>query len=461
MSENTGTKIFFLKAYPRDLLAVESYLLKRNYDVASESDVKNAIFKIIQFNPVVLFIAWDHPHEKIHTISKFIVQSVVTTIVPYIESPSKEQTRLLDASGFIHRVYPPLSGPAIIRAILKIEKELAPAKKLAKKLSSYREDSDGGFAYMPDEKLIADNLQDFLDSEEKIKNPKTLHIRGLASGKRSDLLIDPAPAKRQTDLLLNQTPRGQILKNNQSKLQSLELKKMDEPLKNSLKEEFQNIIRDRIIEMSQTYHESEQTEESLKNPYSKLVCLVIQSDSWCGYLLVASDVKMAPQNYQAILQSWLQNQMVNLNEITENDYFDIHLDSSENIDLRSWAEEKADYLERLQTDNHEVLVSFFSIDPKHLIVEVNDSYEMLEVSLEFISANKKLPLSLFLHLPDNKKYILYTPAEQMLSSQQKNKLIEKSIQNLYTPLSFEKELNKLKAETFLNNSFKANKSKPT
>ena len=48
-----------------------------------------------------------------------------------------------------------------------------------------------------------------------------------------------------------------------------------------------------------------------------------------------------------------------------------------------------------------------------------------------------------------------------MSLQQKTKLTEKSIQKLYTPLNFEKELNKLKAETFLNSSLKANKTKPS
>ena len=487
MSENTGLKIFFLKAYPRDLLAVESYLVKRNYDVASEADIKQAIFKIIQFNPAVLFIAWDHPHEQIQTICKFITQSVVTTVVPYIESPRKEQIRLLDSSGFIHRVYPPLSGPAIIRAILKIEKDLAPAKKVGKKISTYSDGINDGVAYRPDEKAIAENLQDFLNREEKSKQSKTLNMPGLASGQRSDLLLDqPAGAKRtdmlldqsagakrtdmlldqpegvkRTDMLLDQSERGQFLKTNQSRLKSLKLKKMDDSLKNALKEEFQNIIKDRIVEMSQTYRESEGNQESLNNFFPKLVCLVIQSDSWCGYLLVASDVSMEPQHYQAILQTWLQNQLVNMDEITENDYFYIHLENSEKNDLRAWAEEKADYLERLEIEDHEVLVSFFSIDPKHLIIEISDSNEMLEVPLELVRAEKKLGLSLFLHLPDNKKYILYTPAEQMLSIQQKNKLSEKSIHKLFTPLNFAKELNIMKAETFLNSSLKANKLKST
>ena len=79
---------------------------------------------------------------------------------------------------------------------------------------------------------------------------------------------------------------------------------------------------------------------------------------------------------------------------------------------------------------------------------------MLEVPLDFVPSDQKIQLSLFLHLPDNKKYILYTPAEQILSAQQKRKLQEKHVEKLFTPMDFEKELHKLKAEHFLNESVK-------
>ena len=51
MSEFTKTRLFFFKANPSDLKAVEAYLTKRDYEVMSESDFKEALAKIIQFDP--------------------------------------------------------------------------------------------------------------------------------------------------------------------------------------------------------------------------------------------------------------------------------------------------------------------------------------------------------------------------------------------------------------------------
>ena len=177
----------------------------------------------------------------------------------------------------------------------------------------------------------------------------------------------------------------------------------------------------------------------------------MQSESWCGYLVISSQNQIKNNDYQTILQNWLQDQFINMNEISENDYFEIELQNKD-VDLKTWAQANSDYLEIIETDKSEVLLSFFSIDPKYLILELSEAHQMLEVPLQLVTADKKIELSLFLHLPDNKKYILYTPANQTLSSQQKNKLLEKSIVKLHTPMSFEKELNKLKAEYYLNDS---------
>ena len=188
--------------------------------------------------------------------------------------------------------------------------------------------------------------------------------------------------------------------------------------------------------------------------YKKLLCLIVQSESWCGYLLIASQLTINNQDYQIILQEWLQNQFVNMSDIDENDLFEVNLELTDDLHIKSWAQEKADYLELVDVDDQEVLVSFFSIDPKSLVLDANDTFEMLGVPLNITSTDKKSSLSLFLHLPDNKKFILYTPAQQILSSQQKIKLAEKSVEKLYTPLDFQKELNIMKAEDYLNHSVK-------
>ena len=70
-----------------------------------------------------------------------------------------------------------------------------------------------------------------------------------------------------------------------------------------------------------------------------------------------------------------------MNEISENDYFEIQLQNKE-VDLKSWAQKNSDYLETIETDKSEVLLSFFSIDPKYLILELSEAHQMLEVQLQ-------------------------------------------------------------------------------
>ena len=321
--------------------------------------------------------------------------------------------------------------------ILKLEKEMN-QKQIEKNRKDMADAKGEGFSYIPGDKTSGEKLQNFLQ-EISPSNSQNLYNPGTDSQLKANMVIQKGV-------------RGELLKNNQNKLKSLSLKKLDQGMKNALKEEFQNTIKNKIEDSNQTHLEDGQL-EPVSESYQRLLCLIVQSDTWCGYLLVSSQLKMNNSDYHSILQGWLQKQFVNMNEIAETDYFEINLAVSENIELKEWAQEKADYLELFEIESNEVLLSFFSIDPKFLIVEINDSNEMLEVPIDFVKTDQKIALSLFLHLPDNKKYILYTPANQILSGLQKTKLIDKLVEKLYTPLDFEKELNQMKAEVYLNESF--------
>ena len=451
MSESEKTRVFFFKANSPDLKAVEVYLTKRGYQVMSEHDFGQALSKIMHFDPTFLFIAWDHPNPRIHSIPKFITQNLMATIIPYIQSTSRDQLRQLEGSGFSHKVYPPVSGPAIIRAILKIEKEnLTSAAEIAKAAAPQKKTS----SIHRTSKIKSDEAETFLKNLAKEPaNVATPVSAGATSYEKSVIHVQKGN-------------RGDLIKYNKAKLaalsqnlsQSLNSEKIQPILKVSLKNEFQSKIKNQIQDASQAYLESDtlpkiSLEDFATDFYQKLLCLVVQSDSWCGYLLIASQIQINSSDYQIILQNWLQSQFINMNEISENDYFEIQLQNRE-VDLKSWANINSDYMEIIENENSEVLISFFSIDPKYLILELSEAYQMLEVPLDLVPSDQKIQLSLFLHLPDNKKYILYTPAEQILSAQQKRKLQEKHVEKLFTPMDFEKELHKLKAEHFLNESVK-------
>lgn len=129
MEQNEKRTLFFLKSPKHNLSAIEGFLKKRDFNVVSIADYKEAVGKIIPMNPEYIFIAWDHPQDQVMNLPKLLAQSCTSKIIPYINSSDKHQHRKLQSSGFDPKLFPPLSGPGIQRMIAKIEQSAAAAEK--------------------------------------------------------------------------------------------------------------------------------------------------------------------------------------------------------------------------------------------------------------------------------------------------------------------------------------------
>lgn len=129
MENNDKRTLFFLKSPKHNLTAIENFLKKRDFNVVSISDYKEAVGKVIPLNPDYIFMAWDHPQEQVMNLPKLLKQSCTSRIIPYINSSDKHQHRKLQSSGFDIKLFPPLSGPGIQRMIAKIEQSAAAAEK--------------------------------------------------------------------------------------------------------------------------------------------------------------------------------------------------------------------------------------------------------------------------------------------------------------------------------------------
>lgn len=116
------TTLLFVKNMNHQLGPVEKFLIKRGYNVIVENDIRTGLDRILATNPVYIFLAWDHKNENIRAMPKTIYQSCTGQVVPFIMSTQRDQILQLETSGFENKLYPPLSGPAIIRLIQKQEK---------------------------------------------------------------------------------------------------------------------------------------------------------------------------------------------------------------------------------------------------------------------------------------------------------------------------------------------------
>ncbi|MEK6628788.1 MAG: hypothetical protein AABY53_09190, partial [Bdellovibrionota bacterium] len=160
-------------------------------------------------------------------------------------------------------------------------------------------------------------------------------------------------------------------------------------------------------------------------------------------LIITTQVELEFSTVDIIFTDWIKVQFDNLQEADEFDFFEL-----KNIDfeLISTLTENADYSETIKVNNYDLTISFFPIEPSKMALELNDDQSLIKIQTDDIPVDISLNFSLHLHLPENKKYLLYTPINKTLTPDQKSRLVTKKIQSLFTPLEFEKEYKKFLAE---------------
>ncbi|MBC7421311.1 MAG: hypothetical protein H7328_11335 [Bdellovibrio sp.] len=517
--ESPKKRLLFIKSPLHNLKAIETFLSRRNYEVIIETDIKEGLVKVIELQAEFVFIALDHTNPQIMSVPKILAQSTLAYVIPYVQTNSKEAIRKLEFSGFSHKIYPPLSGPAIERLVLKLLKE-----------SGLGADSEAkqkrGTGQKSKEEMIQikSKILESLDKENTNSQDAEIANNGvlIQKGTRGELLKSKnKELQRLTKNILSENHKEQLKNNFNDKVRSsledmietykdfsgeteksgvavdleksltdsiaphlkdssLNLKTFVSKQSQSADSSFQEIeqstnssinsglspkiltnsVRDLIgnaPEESSLGHAEAPTANRFKqnhNICNNVYCLTVQSSAWCGYLVVYSDCQIDFSTSQSLFKDWLTGNLDHLTDLEDTEQFEIEI---AHADFKSWAKENADHYESVGSENNEILLSFFSIDPRSLIIDMNES-ELIEIPLQIIPVDKELTFSVYLHLPENKKYLLYTRTKQALSSSQQRRLTDKNIDKLYTPQEFEKEYRKLIAENHLNQLFDSIKS---
>lgn len=144
---------------------------------------------------------------------------------------------------------------------------------------------------------------------------------------------------------------------------------------------------------------------------------------------------------EPVFKNWISKEFKYFNDQESHIFFEIEINLQ---DFKIWVENKAEYAENLKVNDSELNLSFVGIEPKHLLMEFDEEHDLVDVRLEWIPLKTELNLSLYLHLPENKKFLLYTPKGQQMSEMQKQRLVENRVERLYSPIEFEDEVKRLK-----------------
>lgn len=405
--------ILIIKAPAHNMRPVEHFLQKRNFKVFIEHDVKMAMLKLVEVQPSIIFLAWDHPNLKIMDLPAQMAQATNATIIPYVMGFTREDVRKLDACALNPKLYPPVSGPAIERLISKF------VKIQIRKNSDY---------------------------DEIVSGYKT--EKGPAATAAAPVVATPpkkpaAPAEQELVTETNPIPKSNIIVIKQQKRQEILLtykkKTLSPGFTAELEKTFPTQVKIPIEKLLLDDKNSRPQQKTNSTAVYRAYCLAVVSEAWCGYLTTISNYAIETGPLRKIVAEWIKENFENVIEPDEHDFVEItNLDPEWMGQLKKSAE----YYEQLEIKDFDIRVCFFSFEPAKMNVEINDENSLIQMSTQDVPSDEELPFSLHLHLPENKKYIVYTQANKVLTGVQKDRLIANKILLLYTPINFEREYKK-------------------
>lgn len=191
---------------------------------------------------------------------------------------------------------------------------------------------------------------------------------------------------------------------------------------------------------------------------SQVACIVVESEKFNGYLIAAlgKNRKMDGPFVKAIQDRLFKFLKENGENVADKESLNLKI---KKVEFEDWALEYADFLKKSVHNGDEVAMAFFPIANARTEVGESASTTMASVKLSEMEGDKQVEFNMYLYLPSNKKYILYTPKGGTFYSNQKSRLQEKGVKEVHMFKSEVNNLAKYKAQNYLNNLIDAYKQK--
>lgn len=190
---------------------------------------------------------------------------------------------------------------------------------------------------------------------------------------------------------------------------------------------------------------------------TNVACIVIDSVRFSGYLVAALGKN------RRIDEQFISMVKFKLTKFLKENGENIDSDESLNIkikqvDFEGWALDYAEFLKKSVHHGDEVVMAFFPRAEAKTQVGESASAEMASVSLKDIEPDKPLEFSLYMYLPTNKKYVLYTPKGSIFYSNQKDRLVNQGVESMHMLKTEIQDLSRFRAQNYLNNMIDSYKS---
>ncbi|MGZ3745645.1 MAG: hypothetical protein ACXVBQ_17400, partial [Pseudobdellovibrionaceae bacterium] len=134
-------------------------------------------------------------------------------------------------------------------------------------------------------------------------------------------------------------------------------------------------------------------------------------------------------------------------EVSKNDSLGINI---KQVDFEPWALMYAEFLRKSVHQGNEVAIAFFPRRPIHTILEESSHHEMAKLPLEEFQGDRQVEFDLYVYLPSNNKYVLYTPKGGIFYNTQMDRLKKQGVTHMHIEKNAAEAVTKYKAQNYLN-----------
>lgn len=191
---------------------------------------------------------------------------------------------------------------------------------------------------------------------------------------------------------------------------------------------------------------------------SKVSCIHIESEAYKGYLLVSYSKERSFD--ETLIQQMKKklSEFMKMNGVSIKDNELMTLSMSE-VDFEDWAVDQAEFLKNTNHQGEDIAVAFFPDNKDFEELKERTLLKKLEMSIDELRGDLVVEFDLHMYLEKNKKLIKYTEKGRTFYSNQKTRLVEKGMKNLYISPEAKSDLKKYRVQNYLNDKIEEFKKK--
>lgn len=453
--------LLIIKSSSASLVDAEAYVRNRGMSVQSLTDMREALEYIVKHRPQYVLVACDHPHKKVKALPKLLAQSLSVTVVMIAESATPSAILTLQSLNHPHLIFPPVTGAAIERTLLKLRKnelEAAKEQERQKIMASYagtNEKSRAGYFVArgnAGEQMKAvqaataatlgperDRLgETFGEWESRTRTTRPLEPNVPRAGqneadyatKRSTLMESEHPLRTEKKTVVY---HGGGTAPKADRPPSLMVRGAIEALDGAV--EFDDRVDlDAVARVSVA---------------TNVACITVESPRFSGYLVAAmgKNRKIDPAFIDTVKLRLFNFLRANGEAPQNEDTLGITI---REVEFEAWAIAHAEFLRKTIYGADEVAMAFFPHAPASRRLEPSADESMVKISLDELRDDVPLEFDVYIHMPKNNRYVLYSPQGRKLPGAQKIRLREKGVSHMHLRKEAIRDVKRYRAQNYLN-----------